>query len=181
MVSIGTCPHKCGSSTLTSGAPIWSEISSILAWGRKVPSPRSVPREGCTTVFHHLIQSLHAGTISLTPPRARHRTLRKLLRRKFVMFMSACSGRNYDFRCIAAKRRTNLKATKRLDRLAPNLAHMCRFIWEWIYAKQIAIRDTRWYLGFRGLSIQQSGEAVKRLDRLAPTLVHVCGFIWEWT
>ena len=60
-----------------------------------------------------------------------------------VTFMSACSGRNYDFRCInvvfqrvlresartAAKRRTNLstnsgKATKWLDRLARNLAHM---------------------------------------------------------
>ena len=34
------------------------------------------------------------------------------------------------------------EAVKRLDRLAPNLAHMCRFIWEWIYAKQIATRDT---------------------------------------
>ena len=38
----------------------------------------------------------------------------------------------------AAKSRTNLstnsgKATKRLGRLAPNLAHMCKFIWEWIY------------------------------------------------
>ena len=35
----------------------------------------------------------------------------------------------------AAKKRTNLstnwgKATKRLGRLAPNLAHMCKFIWE---------------------------------------------------
>ena len=43
----------------------------------------------------------------------------------------------------AAKSQTNLstnsgKATKRLGRLAPNLAHMCKFIWEWIYAKQIA-------------------------------------------
>ena len=52
----------------------------------------------------------------------------------------------------AAKIRTNLsthwgKATKRLDRLAPNLAHMCRFIWEWIYAKQIGSGDTRGHLG----------------------------------
>ena len=52
----------------------------------------------------------------------------------------------------AAKSRTNLstnsgKATKRLGRLAPNLAHMCKFIWEWIYAKQIAPRDTRGALG----------------------------------
>ena len=31
---------------------------------------------------------------------------------------------------------------ERLVRLASNLVHMCRFIWEWIYAKQIALRDT---------------------------------------
>ena len=74
------------------------------------------------------------------------------------------------------------EAVKWLDRLAPNLAHMCRFIREWIYATQIAPRDTRGALGgFRGSDIQKSGEAVKRLDRLAPTLVHICGFIWEWT
>ena len=75
MVSTGTCPHKCGPSRLTYrapicseiayiprlmsviypfrdvstfGAPICSDISSTLAWGRKVPNPRSVPREGCT-------------------------------------------------------------------------------------------------------------------------------------
>ena len=70
------------------------------------------------------------------------------------------------------------EAVKRLDRLAPNLAHICRSIWEWIYAKQIAPRDTRWVLG---VNIQKSWEAVKRLDRLAPTLVQVCGFFWEWT
>ena len=70
---------------------------------------------------------------------------------------------------------------KRLVRLAPNLVHMCRFIWEWIYAKQFAPRDTRGHLGgFRGSNIQKSREAVKRLDRLAPTLVHVGGFIWEY-
>ena len=74
------------------------------------------------------------------------------------------------------------KAVKRLDRLAPNLAHMCILIWEWIYAKQITPRDTRgapW--GFRGSTIQKCWEAVKRLGLLAPTLVHVCGFVWEWT
>ncbi len=83
----------------------------------------------------------------------------------------------------AAKSRTNLstnseKATKRLGRFAPNLAYMCKFIREWIYAKQIAPRDTRGALGgFRGPTIQQSGEAV----RLVPTLIHVCGFICERT
>ena len=71
---------------------------------------------------------------------------------------------------------------KRLVRLASNLVHMSKFIWEWIYAKQIALRDTggTWGGGVRGSNIQKSGEAVKRLDRLAPTLVHVCGFFWEW-
>ena len=99
----------------------------------------------------------------------------------------------------AAKSRTNLsthsgKAIKGLGRLAPNLAHMCRFILEWIYAKQIAPRDTRGHMGgFRGsknqnlgklsngwTDWQKSGEAVKRLDRLAPNLAHMCRFIREW-
>ena len=76
------------------------------------------------------------------------------------------------------------EAVKRLDRLAQNLARMWRFIWEWIYTKQIAPRDTggggTWG-GFRGSQIQKSWEAVTRLDRFAPKLVHVCGFVWEWT
>ena len=61
----------------------------------------------------------------------------------------------------AAKSRTNLstnsgKATKRLGRLAQHLAHMCKFIWECIYDKQIAPRDTRGaLLGGGGLGFQQ--------------------------
>ena len=72
---------------------------------------------------------------------------------------------------------------KQLDQLAQHMAHMCRIIWEWIYAKQIAPGDTgmHWGWGVRGSNIQKSGEVVKRLDRLAPTLIQVCGFIWEWT
>ena len=51
-----------------------------------------------------------------------------------------------------AKSRTNLaqiqeKLPKRLDRLTQNLAHMCRFIWEWIYAKQIEPQDRRGHFG----------------------------------
>ena len=69
------------------------------------------------------------------------------------------------------------KAVKRLDRLAPTLAHICRSIWEWIYAKQIAPRDTRGALGvFRGSTIRKCWGAV----RLAPTLAHTCRSIWEW-
>ena len=57
----------------------------------------------------------------------------------------------------AAKSRTKLsinsgKATKRLGRLAPNLAHICTFTWEWIYVKEIAPQDTMG--GFRGSTIQ---------------------------
>ena len=42
---------------------------------------------------------------------------------------------------------TSGEDVKRLVQLASNLVHMCRFIWEWIYAKQIALRDTRGHLG----------------------------------
>ena len=66
----------------------------------------------------------------------------------------------------AAKSRTNLstnsgKATKRLGRLAPNLAHMCKFTWEWIYSKQISPRDTRGALGVLG------GQQFKRMGKLS--------------
>ena len=55
----------------------------------------------------------------------------------------------------------SVEAVKRLDRLAPNVAHMCRLIWEWIYAKQIALRDTRGALGgFRG-------QTFKSLEKLS--------------
>ena len=43
------------------------------------------------------------------------------------------------------------EATKGPDRLAPTVAHMCSFIWEWIYAKQLAPRDTRGTWVFRGV------------------------------
>ena len=49
-------------------------------------------------------------------------------------------------------------AVKRLDRLTPNLAHMCIFIWEWIYAKQIEPQDTMRHFGdFMGSHIKKSG------------------------
>ena len=46
------------------------------------------------------------------------------------------------------------EAVKRLDRLAPHLAHICRPVWEWIYAYQIAPRDTRGTWG--GLGVKHS-------------------------
>ena len=54
-----------------------------------------------------------------------------------------------------------IEAMNRLDRLTPNLAHMCISIWEWIYAKQIAIRDTRGHLGVLG------GRTFKSLEMLS--------------
>ena len=72
------------------------------------------------------------------------------------------------------------EAVKRLDRLAPKLAHICRSIWEWIYAKQIALETQGALWGVRGETLKQSWEAVKRLDRLAPKLAHICRSIWEW-
>ena len=39
--------------------------------------------------------------------------------------------------------------------------HTCRFIWEWIYAKQIALRDTRGHLGVLG------GQTFKSLEKLS--------------
>ena len=69
------------------------------------------------------------------------------------------------------------KSTKRLDRLAPNLVNICRFIWEWTYAKNNLPLDTEGgiFSGFRLLKMQNSGQSTKRLDRLAPNVVHVWG------
>ena len=53
------------------------------------------------------------------------------------------------------------EADKRLDRLAPNLAHIYRSTWEWIYAKQIAPRDTRGTWGRLG------GQTFKSLGKLS--------------
>ena len=53
------------------------------------------------------------------------------------------------------------EAVKRLDRLTPNLAHMCRFIWEWIYPKQIALRGTSGHLGVLG------GQTFKSPEKLS--------------
>ena len=81
----------------------------------------------------------------------------------------------------AAKSRTNLstnsgKPTKRLGRLAPNVAHMCKFIWERIYAKQIAPRDKRGALGgFRGSTIQKSIGKLSDWHRLWFTSVDSSG------
>ena len=75
------------------------------------------------------------------------------------------------------------EAAKRMDRLAPNLVHVCGFVWEWT-SRLNTIHPSKPQGAFRGVlggHKFKSGKAAKRLDRLAPNLVHVCGFIWEWT
>ena len=76
------------------------------------------------------------------------------------------------------------EAVKRLDRLAPNVAHICRSIWEWIYAKQIAPRDIGGGGALRVLGVKHS-----KVWGICQTAVpngtnfgsRLCGFIWEWT
>ena len=60
--------------------------------------------------------------------------------------------------CHKFKSRGSLK---RLDRLATNVAHICRSIWEWMYAKQIAPLDTRGIWGVLG------GQTFKSLGKLS--------------
>ena len=77
------------------------------------------------------------------------------------------------------------EAIKLLDRFAPNLVHVCRFVWEWTkldIAKYNSPLNTTGCIseGLGGHKFK-SGKGAKRMDRLAPNSVHVCGFIWEWT
>ena len=118
--------------------------------------------------------------------------------------MSACSGRNYDFRCIHIVFGALLRECRRVQRLRDELIlaqirkklpngwtnwhqiwHTCADSSGKGYTPNKLPLETRGgggHLGFfRGSTIKKSGEAVKQLDRLAPTLVHVCGFTWEWT
>ena len=59
------------------------------------------------------------------------------------------------------------KSTKRLDRLEPNLVHVCRFIWEWPYigSKQTVPRDPGVILGFRWSKCNQRFEECHDLQR----------------
>ena len=68
------------------------------------------------------------------------------------------------------------KAAKRLDRLAPNLVHVCGFIWEWTRLKIIrpTIPHGGIILGFLGgQQFKRLGNVVKRLDRLRINCAHI--------
>ena len=74
--------------------------------------------------------------------------------------------------------------TTRMDKLAPNMAHMCGFIWEWTYAKTNQVLETPvggglW--GFSGSEIQKYSITTKRMGQFTPNLAQMCGFVWEWT
>ena len=86
----------------------------------------------------------------------------------------------------AAQSRTNLstnsgKATKRLGRLAPNLAHVQIHMGMDMLQTNCPSRHKWVTWGGGDLGGQQFKRMGKLNVRLAPTLVHVCGFIWEWT
>ena len=73
------------------------------------------------------------------------------------------------------------EAVKRLDRLAPNLAHICRSMWEWIYAKQIALPDKGGHLGVLGVKHSKVLGSCHMTGPIGTNFGSRCGFIWEWT
>ena len=73
------------------------------------------------------------------------------------------------------------EAVKRLDRLAPNLVHVCGFVWEWTWLNTIRPQYNGGISGVLGGHKFKSEKAAKRMDRLSPNVVHVCEFICEWT
>ena len=117
----------------------------------------------------YIIQFLHAGRISLTPPRARHWTLRKLLWIKLVTLMSAYSGRNYNFRCINVVfwhvfARVSAYSSKKPNYPLAQIREKLPNAWEYIHMgidvhKQITPRDTWGHLVFlRGQQFKSLGK-----------------------
>ena len=60
------------------------------------------------------------------------------------------------------------KAVKRLDRLAPNVAHICRSIWEWIYILGLIYTPNKLPLETQGGALRGfRGQTVKNLGKLS--------------
>ena len=75
-----------------------------------------------------------------------------------------------------------IKLPRYMTLLFLNLAHVCIFILEWTWAKQInPLIPEEHGGGVRGSSIHRSGKASKPLDRSGPNLAHVYRFTGEWT
>ena len=82
------------------------------------------------------------------------------------------------------------KAAKRLDRSAPNFAHMRihlginifkYFLYNNIQKIFSQLTPKGGILGVYGVKKQISWKAAKQLDRLTPNLAHVHRFNWKWT
>ena len=94
-----------GPAHCTSGATYCSEISSTLAWGRKVPSVRGVPREGSTRVLsvERLCTSREVlRTLLPFRPRAiwRLRLKARARSRSYTLHYSSCSTRRITQACV---------------------------------------------------------------------------------
>ena len=94
-----------GPAHCTSGATYCSAISSTLAWGRKVPSVRGVPREGCTRVLSvERLCTSREDLRTLLPfrPRAiwRLRLKARARSRSYTLHYSTCSTRRITHACV---------------------------------------------------------------------------------
>ena len=94
-----------GPAHCTSGATYCSEISSTLAWGRKVPSVRGVPREGSTRVFSvERLCTSREDLRTLLPfrPRAiwRLRLKARARSRSYTLLYSTCSTSRITQACV---------------------------------------------------------------------------------
>ena len=92
-----------GPAHCTSGATYCSEISSTLAWGRKVPSVCGVPREGSTRVLSvERLCTSREDLRTLLPfrPRAIWRLRLKARSRSYTLHYSTCSTRRITQACV---------------------------------------------------------------------------------
>ena len=94
-----------GPAHCTSGATYCSEISSTLAWGRKVPSVRGVPREGSTRVLSvERLCTSREDLRTLLPfrPRAiwRLRLKARARSRSYTLLYSTCSTSRITQACV---------------------------------------------------------------------------------
>ena len=101
-----------GPAHCTSGATYCSEISSTLAWGRKVPSVRGVPREGSTRVLsvERLCTSREVlRTLLPFRPRAiwRLRLKARARSRSYTLHYSSCSTRRITQACVFTPHHNN--------------------------------------------------------------------------
>ena len=94
-----------GPAHCTSGATYCSEISSTLAWGRKVPSVRGVPREGSTRVLSvERLCTSREDLRTLLPFRPRAiwqlRLKARARSRSYTLLYSTCSTSRITQACV---------------------------------------------------------------------------------